>query len=119
MRATLVEIVLVSAQKRSEVLVVDEQHMIEPLSAYTGATARRARTWRVIGKVAPDPALRVVGDAPSPAATTAPRVPTKRTRSKVSAKPALTVVGSDATTAATPATEPTGSVSAWETGNAG
>jgi hypothetical protein len=34
-----------------------------------GATARRARTRSVIGKVAPDPALRVVGATPSTAAT--------------------------------------------------
>src|SRR5213078_4828566 len=34
-RAALVEIALVSAQKRGEVLVVDEQHMVEQLSAYT------------------------------------------------------------------------------------
>ena len=41
-RATLVEIVLVSAQKRSQVLVVDEQHMIEQLAAYTGHPNRAA-----------------------------------------------------------------------------
>ena len=33
-----------------------------------GATARRARPRRVIGKVAPDPALRVVGEEPATAA---------------------------------------------------
>jgi hypothetical protein len=38
-RAALVEIALVSAQKRGEVLVVDEQHMVEQLSAYTGHKA--------------------------------------------------------------------------------
>jgi 4-aminobutyrate aminotransferase-like enzyme len=36
------------------------------------ATARRARTRRVIGKVAPEPALRVVGDEPATAARKAP-----------------------------------------------
>jgi hypothetical protein len=36
-----------------------------------GATARRARTRRMVGKVAPDPALRLVGDEPATAATAA------------------------------------------------
>ena len=83
---------------------------------------RGARTRRVVGKVAPDPALRVVSDAPASAATaatSAPRAPTRRARSKVSVQPALRVVGSDAKAAATPASEPTGSSAAWETGNVG
>jgi hypothetical protein len=82
---------------------VTHAHYIE------AATARRARTRRVIGKVAPDPALRRVSDAPSPATTKAPRVPTKRAPSRVSGDPALRVVDSGTTAAATPATEPTDS----------
>jgi integrase len=62
-----------------------------------GATARRARTRRVIGRVAPDPALRVVGDGPAPGAATAAnarRAPTKRATGKAAGDPALRVVGS-------------------------
>jgi hypothetical protein len=69
--------------------VVTHAHYID------GATARRARTRRVIGKVAPDPALRVVGDEP---ATRASRKSTRR-GSGVAAKPALRVVN-DAASAA-------------------
>ena len=47
-----------------------------------GATARRARTRRVIGKVAPDPALRVVDDESAKAGTRAPRMPTTRTTAR-------------------------------------
>jgi hypothetical protein len=77
------------------------------------APARRARTRRVIGKVAPDPALRVIGDGPvTPASvgTRAPRMPTKRAPRKVAADPALRVVGNDIVTVAATAAEPTGSV---------
>jgi alpha-beta hydrolase superfamily lysophospholipase len=77
-----------------------------------GATARRARTRRVIGKVAPDPALRVVGATPSPAATRAtrvPRMPAKRTTRREAPDTAVRVVGSDATVEVGPTAEPTGS----------
>jgi integrase len=76
-----------------------------------GATARRARTRRVVGKVAPESALRAVEDEPATAITAATRAPRKPARrgSGMAAKPALRVIGSDtATTAATPA-EPTSS----------
>jgi integrase len=78
-----------------------------------GGTARRARTRRVVGKVAPEATLRVVGDEPATAATTsatAARMPTRRASRKATA--ALRVVPSDAAVAtATAATtgEPTGS----------
>jgi integrase len=84
---------------------VTHAHYIE------AATARRARTRRVVGKVAPDPALRVVGDGPAPVAamaTKAPRAPTKRATGKVAGDPALRVVGSSASTAIASG-EPTGS----------
>jgi hypothetical protein len=64
-----------------------------------GATARRARTRRVVGTVAPDPALRVVGEEPARAATagaTAPRKRTRRATSKAGSAPALRVVESGA-----------------------
>jgi integrase-like protein len=78
-----------------------------------GATARRARTRRVIGKVAPDPTLRVVGEEPSSAAmasattasattasATAPRKRTRRATSKAGSAPALrAVAGGPAATA--------------------
>jgi integrase len=72
-----------------------------------GATARRARTRRVIGKVAPDPALRVVGDEPATAATAATKAPRKPARrgSGMPAKPALRMVGDEPATAATAATK--------------
>jgi hypothetical protein len=56
-----------------------------------GATARRARTRRVVGKVAPEPALRVVEDEPATAITAATRPPRKPARrgSGMAAKPAL------------------------------
>ena len=58
-----------------------------------GATARRARTRRVVGTVAPDPALRVVGDEPAnaraaAASTTKPRKRTRRASTKTGAAPA-------------------------------
>lgn len=59
------------------------------------ATARRARTRRVVGNVAPDPALRVVGDEPAGAAAegaTAPRKRTRRAAVKPSAAPVLRAV---------------------------
>ena len=72
-----------------------------------GATARRVRTRRVIGKVAPDPALRVVGDEPATAATAtttgSPRKPTRRGGRKGAADPALRVVSSSTATTAEPA----------------
>jgi integrase len=61
-----------------------------------GATARRARTRRVLGKVAPDPALRLVGDEPAGAASvgaTAPRKRTRRASTKAGSVPALRAVG--------------------------
>src|SRR6185503_4141243 len=68
-----------------------------------GATARRARTRRVVGTVAPDPALRVVGEEPASAATAGTAAPRKRTR-KASAKqrstPALRALPGGAPTAA-------------------
>jgi integrase len=85
-----------------------------------GATARRARTRRVVGKVAPQPALRVVGDVPSPAAaiaTKARRTPTKRATRKVATDPALCVVSSSATITSPAAAEPAGSPQLLVTGN--
>lgn len=73
------------------------------------ATARRARTRRVIGKVARDPALRVVGDEPATAARRVPLKPARRASPKVAADPSRQAVDSDTTSAAAPASEPTGS----------
>lgn len=70
------------------------------------ATARRARTRRVIGKVAPDPALRVVGDEPASAASagaTAPRKRTRRAAIKPTSEPALRAVAGGAAATAEPA----------------
>jgi len=47
-----------SHRRSPQLAAVTHAHYID------NATARRARTRRVIGKVAPDPALRVVGDEP-------------------------------------------------------
>ena len=72
-----------------------------------GATARRARTRRVIGAVAPDPRCAWVAEAPSPApiaGTRTPRKPIRRASPKATANPALHVVPSNAANAAaTPA----------------
>jgi integrase len=72
-----------------------------------GATARRARTRRVIGKVAPDPALRVVGDEPATAASAATKAPRKPARpaTRKTGKPALRVVGGTDATAAKPTSD--------------
>ena len=59
------------------------------------ATARRARTRRVVGTVAPDPALRVVGDKPSTAATVR-RKRTRRASVKTGAAPTLHAVAGGA-----------------------
>jgi len=70
------------------------------------ATARRVRTRRVIGKVAPDPALRVVGDEPATAATAAtraPRKPARRATGRAGQAPLHLVPGDASATAATPA----------------
>jgi hypothetical protein len=69
-----------------------------------GDTARRTRTRRVIGKVAPDPALRVVGDEPATAAiaTRAPRRASRRASGNA-ADPALQAVGDEPATAVMPA----------------
>src|SRR5678815_3353791 len=59
------------------------------------ATARRARTRRVVGTVAPDPALRVVGDEPTSGATTGRAATRKRARraaDKASSAPVLRAV---------------------------
>jgi hypothetical protein len=77
-----------------------------------GATARRVRTRRVVGKVAPQPALRVVSDVPSLAAaiaTKARRIRTRRATSTVAGKAALHAINSSAATAAPAPAEPTGS----------
>ncbi len=69
-----------------------------------GATARRARTRRVVGKVAPEPPLRVVEDEPATAinaTTRAPRKPARR-GSGMAAKPARQAI-----TAPAPSTTPT------------
>jgi hypothetical protein len=68
------------------------------------ATARRARTRRVVGAIAPDPALRVMKDDAAGAATAADAAQRKRTRraaDKASSPPALRAVrgGADATEA--------------------
>jgi len=72
-----------------------------------GATARRARTRRVIGKVAPDPALRVVGDEPAAAASAATKAPRKPARpaTRKTGKPALRVVGGADATAVKPTSD--------------
>jgi integrase len=74
-----------------------------------GDTARRARTRRVIGKVAPDLALHVVGDEAATAATAPTRAPRKLARrgSGMAAEPALRVVGSEVASAGAAAGEPT------------
>ncbi|HMG51886.1 MAG TPA: hypothetical protein VK601_00365, partial [Kofleriaceae bacterium] len=69
-----------------------------------GATARRVRTRRVIGKVAPDPALRVVGDEPATATAPASKALRKRAAhdgGNVAPDPALRVAGDEPVTAAT------------------
>jgi len=66
----------------------------------------------VIGTVAPDPALRVVSEAPSAAqiaSTGAPRKPARRTSRAVAADPALRAVPSATASASATASEPTGS----------
>jgi len=68
-----------------------------------GATARRARTRRVIGKVAPDPTLRVVGDEPAAGSATARRKRTRRATVNVGSGPALRAVAGSASDAAEPA----------------
>lgn len=65
-------------------------------------TARRARTRRVIGKMAPDPTLRVVGDKPSSAAM-ARRKRTGRASVKADAGPTLHAVVSGAPEVTEPA----------------
>jgi integrase len=72
-----------------------------------GATARRARTRRVIGKVAPDPVLRVVENAPDAAKATQTR---SRRAGQKKQIPALHVV-------AGASSEPTGSLDPAVTGN--
>jgi integrase len=70
------------------------------------ATARRARTRRVVGKGAPDPALRVVGDEPARAASegaTAPRKRTQRAAIKPTSPPALRAVADGPAGTAEPA----------------
>jgi hypothetical protein len=71
-----------------------------------GATARRARTRRVVGKVAPASALRAVKDEPAAAITAATRAPRKPARrgSGMAAKPARQAVAAPApSTNTTPA----------------
>jgi len=76
---------------------VTHAHYIE------GATARRARTRRVLGKVAPEPGLRVVGEEPA-------RGDAKRTRRRRGiTKPALHVVGDEPRAATSGGAEATGS----------
>jgi hypothetical protein len=70
---------------------VTHAHYIEP------STARRARTRRVVDRVAPEMTLRAVGDAP---ANHTPRTRRKRAAGTADA-----------------ASEPSGSAAAWETGN--
>lgn len=79
-----------------------------------GATARRARTRRVIGRVAPDPALRVVGDEPASVASAGAMAPRKRTRrasAKASSAPALRALSGGA-----PMSTPAGGVHLVESG---
>ena len=68
-----------------------------------GVTARRARTRRVVGRVAPEAALRAVQDEPTSAITATARAPRKPARrgSGMAAKPALQGVA-----APTPSTTP-------------
>ena len=73
-----------------------------------GATARRARTRRVIGKVAPNPVLRAVEDKQTAAKATTPRMRTGRAAKQQI--PALHVV-------AGASSEPTGSLDPAVTGN--
>jgi hypothetical protein len=82
-----------------------------------GATAWRARTRRVVGKVAPESALRAVQDEPTTAITaTAPRKPARR-GSGMAAKPARQA-GAAPTPSPTPARlNPLARVRAWIVGN--
>lgn len=63
-----------------------------------GATARRRRTRRVVGKVASEPALRAVEDEPATAITAATRAPRKPARrgSGTAARPAQQAVAGPA-----------------------
>ncbi|HEX8114964.1 MAG TPA: site-specific integrase [Kofleriaceae bacterium] len=74
-----------------------------------GATARRARTRRVVGKVAPEAALQAVKDEPATAITAATRAPRKPARrgSGMAAKPALQAVAAPAPSTTSGTGEPT------------
>jgi hypothetical protein len=74
-----------------------------------GATARRARTRRVVGKVAPESALRAVKDGPATAITATARAPRKPARrgSGMAAKPALQAVAAPAPSTTPGTAEPT------------
>jgi hypothetical protein len=76
-----------------------------------GATARRARTRRVVGTVAPKAPLRTVEGAVTPGAEAAARTQPKpiRRAPRETADPALQAAGSTAASAAAAPAEPTGS----------
>ncbi|HEX8111308.1 MAG TPA: hypothetical protein VF516_26445, partial [Kofleriaceae bacterium] len=70
---------------------------------------RRARTRRVVGKVAPEAALRAVQDEPATAITATARAPRKPARrgSGMAARPTLQAVAAPAPSTTPSSVEPT------------
>lgn len=86
-----------------------------------GATARHARMRRVVGKVAPEAALRAVEDEPATAITATARASRKPARrgSGMAAKPARQAIAASAPSTIPARPNPPARARSWVTGNGG